>query len=157
MTGQGEVLVREWEQFIFICDPLFQHNTHCLCLHEDIPKGYRVGLHKNSLRNSSEGCNSEKMGENTHTAHRRLLKEYFYKVLLKHLQWLGSKCHWHTQWLGSKCHFFHSTHYHYKCIETPRCHSNQTRKLIFINNTKSVKAYRMNISIKPQFHRVYGL
>ena len=42
LTGQGEVLVREWEQFIFICDPLFQHNTHCLCFHEDIPKGYRV-------------------------------------------------------------------------------------------------------------------
>ena len=30
------------------------------------------------------------------------------------------------------------------------CHSNQTRQLIFRNNTKSVKAYLMNISIKSQ-------
>ena len=41
------------------------------------------------------------------------------KVLLKYLQWLGSKCH-----------FFTSTHY--KCMETLSYHSNQTRKLTFI-------------------------
>ena len=89
-VGQGEVLARVWEQ-------LFSYVTHCINLihialrfPEDIPYGYRVGLHKNSLRNSTEGCNSIKMGVNPHRAHRRLLKEYFYKVLLKYLQWLGS-------------------------------------------------------------------
>ena len=69
-----EVLERELEQ-------LFSYVTHCINLihialqfHEDIPYGYRVGLHKNSLRNSSEGCNSKNMGE-THIG----LKEDFSK------------------------------------------------------------------------------
>ena len=30
---------------------------------------------------------------NTHTAHRRLLKEYSFKCFVKYLQRLGSKCH----------------------------------------------------------------
>ena len=44
----------------------------------------------------------------------------------------------------------------YKCIETPSCHSNQTRRLIFRNNIKSVYAYLMNISVNSQLHRAYG-
>ena len=57
LAGQGEVLARMSEH-------LFSYLTHCINLihiilrfHEGIPYGYRVGLHKNSLRNSSEGCN----------------------------------------------------------------------------------------------------
>ena len=51
MGGVG----KGWEQ-------LFLYVTHCInlihialssfCFHEDIPKDYRVGLHKNSIRNS---------------------------------------------------------------------------------------------------------
>ena len=53
------------------------------------------GLHKCSLRNLSKGCNSK--NERKHT---RLIEDFSVnisiKVLLKYLQWLGSKCHFST-------------------------------------------------------------
>ena len=48
-------------------------------------------------------------------------------------------------------------------METPSCHSNQTKLLIFIKkkkkkaHKKSVKANMMTISIKSQIYRAYGL
>ena len=45
----------------------------------------------------------------------------------------------------------------YKCIETPTCHSKQTKELMFIKLiTGSANAYMMNISIKSQLHRANG-
>ena len=49
--------------------------------------------------------------------------------------------------------FFKSTHY--KCMETAGYYSNQTKELILIKSTKSVKAYMMNISKMSQLHRAY--
>ena len=45
-------------------------------------------------------------------------------------------------------------HPYYKSMETLSCHSSQTEELIF---AKSVKADMMNISIKSQTHRAYGV
>ena len=52
LAGQEEVLARNLKQ-------IFSYVTHCInlihiALHflEDRPQGYRVGLHKNSLRKS---------------------------------------------------------------------------------------------------------
>ena len=125
---------------IFICDPLYQPYTHYVTF----SWRYSIGqCTRTALEIFQRDVTPKQMSENTHRAHKRLLKEYLYNVLLRYLQWLGSKCH-----------FLNFTHY--KCIETPRCHSNHTRELIFINNTKSIKANLMNSSIKSHFHRVYG-
>ena len=50
------------------------------------------GLHKNSLKKLSKGCNSKNARK-----HIRLIEDFSrnisIKVLLKYLQWLGRKCH----------------------------------------------------------------
>ena len=39
-VGQGEVLAGGVGAISFICDALYQPNTHCFTFHEDIPQDY---------------------------------------------------------------------------------------------------------------------
>ena len=61
-AGQWEVLAREGEgAIIFICDTLYQPNTHCFKFSSRYSiRLFCYGLHKNSLRNLSEGCTPQK-------------------------------------------------------------------------------------------------
>ena len=81
-----------------------------------------------------------------HMAETRLFKDHFYKVFSKYLQLLSNKIP-----------FFNFPHY--KSMENISCLGNQTKQIILIKRTNSIKyvqATMINISTKSQPHRAYS-
>ena len=77
-------------------------------------------------------------------ADRRLVKDYCYKSFVK----ISAMARQQMPFLDSTL---------YKCMETPSCHNNRTKMLVFIKIEEYGKAYMINISIKSQVHRTYAI